>query len=178
MPIQDKGESAGGATRRVIFRKIVIAHVIGHFEVCCKSKQTKEDTLNRDSCRFRGNTHGKPKHGRMARIPTGQRHVRQVTEQTEDESQGNKDFYVFSARSREAQNTVEILFEDQPINVTIDSGANCNLMSERIFEIVKGGNASLLECDERVYAYASKEPLQLRGKCNLTFRGTTNPQIP
>ena len=153
--------------------------MIGHFEVCCKSKQTKEDTLNRDSCRFRGNTHGKPKHGRMARIPTGQRDVRQVTEQTMAETQGNKDdFYVFSARSREAQNTVEILFEDQPINVTIDSGANWNLMSERVFEIVKGGNASLLKCDERVYPYASNEPLQLRGKCNLTFRGTTNPQIP
>ena len=164
---------------RVIFRKIVIAHVISHFEVCCKSKQTKEDTLYRDSCRFRGNTHGKPKHGRMARIPTGQRDVRQETEQTMDESQGNKDdFYVFSARSREAQNTVEMLLEDQPINVTIDPGANCNLMSERVFEIVKGGNASLLECDKSVYAYASNELLQLRGKCNVTFRGTTNPQIP
>ena len=76
---------------------------VAHFEVCCKSKQTKEDTLNRDSCRFRGNTGGKPKHGRMARSPTGQRDVRQVTEQTMDESRENKDdFYVFSARSREA----------------------------------------------------------------------------
>ena len=85
-----------------------------------------------------------------------------------DESRGNKDdFYVFSARSREAQNTVEMLLEDQPINITIDSGANCNLMSERAFEFVKGGNVSLLECDKRVYAYASNEPLQLRGKCNL-----------
>ena len=25
----------------------------------------------------------------------------------------------------------------------------------------------MLECDKRVYAYASNEPLQLRGKCNL-----------
>ena len=141
---------------------------VGHFEVCCKSKQTKEDTLNRDSSRFRGNNRGKPKHGRMARNPRGQRDVRQVTEQTMDESHGNRDdFYVFSARSGEAQNTVEMLIEDKPINVIIDSGANCNLMSEGVFEFVKGGNASLLECDKRVYAYASNEPLQLRGKCNL-----------
>ena len=74
---------------------------------------------------------------------------------------------MFSARGREAQNTVEMLLEEQPINVTIDSGAKCNLMSERVFEFVKGGTPSLLECDKRVYAYASNEPLQLRGKCNL-----------
>ena len=98
----------------------------------------------------------------------GQRDVRQVTEQTMDKSCGNKDdFYVFSARSGEEQNTVEILNEDKPINVIIDSGANCNLMSEGVFEFVKGGNVSLLECNKRVYACASNELLQLRGKCNL-----------
>ena len=139
-----------------------------HFEVCTVSKQIKEDALNRDSSRFRGNTRGKPKHGRMARNPRGQRDVRQVREQTVDESRGNKDdFYVFSARSGEEQKTVEILNEDKPINVIIDSGANCNLMSEGVFEFVKGGNVSLLECNKRVYACASNELLQLRGKCNL-----------
>ena len=57
----------------------------------------------------------------MARNQRGQRDVRQVTEQTMDESRGNKDeFYVFSARSEEAQNTVEMLTENQPINVIID----------------------------------------------------------
>ena len=40
-------------------------------------------------------------------------------------------------------------------------------MLEGVFEFVKGGNASMLECDKRVYAYASNELLQLRGKCNL-----------
>ena len=84
------------------------------------------------------------------------------------ENRGNRDnFYVFSARSGEAQNTVEMLIEDKPINVIIDSEANCNLMSEGVFEFVKGGNASLLECDKKVYAYGSNEPLQLRGKCDL-----------
>ena len=141
---------------------------VGHFEVCCNTKQTKQDTLNRDSSRFRGNTHGKPKHGRTARNPRGQRDARQVTEQTMDESRGNRDdFYVFSARSGEAQNTVEMLIEDKPINVITDSGTNCNLMSEGVFEFVKEGNASLLECDKRVYADGSNEPLQLRRKCDV-----------
>ena len=40
-------------------------------------------------------------------------------------------------------------------------------MSEGVFEFVKGGNASLLECDKRVYAFASNKPFQLRGKCNI-----------
>ena len=43
-------------------------------------------------------------------------------------------------------------------------------MSEGVFEFVKGVNASWLECDKRVYAYASKEPLPLRGKCNLIVK--------
>ena len=114
MLIQDKGECSGGATRRVILRKIVIAHVITSVEneVCRKSKQAKEDTLNRDSSRFRGNTRGKPEHVWMARNQQGQRDVGQVTEQKTDESRGNKDdFYVFIASSGEAQNTVELLIE-------------------------------------------------------------------
>ena len=59
---------------------------VGHFEVYRKSKQTKEDTLNRDSSRYRGKTCGKPKHVRMARNQRGQRDVGQVTEQTMYES--------------------------------------------------------------------------------------------
>ena len=56
-----------------------------------------------------------------------------------DETRGNRDdFYVFSARSRDAQNTVEMLIQDKPINVIIDSGANCSLMSEGVFEFVTG----------------------------------------
>ena len=46
---------------------------------------------------------------------------------------------MFSARSGEAQNTVEMLIEDKPINVIIDSAANCNLKSEGVFEFVRGG---------------------------------------
>ena len=139
---------------------------VGHFEACCKTKQTKESRPNHDSSQLRGNTRGKPKHGRN---PLGQCDVRQVTEKTMDKSRGNRDdFYVFSARSGDAQNTVEMLIQDKPINIIIDSGANCNLMSEGVFEFLTGGNVSLLECDKRVYAYASTEPLQLRGKSNLT----------
>ena len=50
--------------------------------------------------------------GHFAKHGRGQRDVRQVTEQTMDESRGNRDdFYVFSARSGDAQNTVEMLIQ-------------------------------------------------------------------
>ena len=52
-------------------------------------------------------------------------------------------------------------------NVIVDSGASCNLMSEEVFDLVTGGSVKLLECNKRVFAYASVEPLQLNGKGSL-----------
>ena len=37
------------------------------------------------------------------------------------------DLYVFNAGNSEEQNTIEMLIEDKPVNVIIDSGANCNV---------------------------------------------------
>ena len=38
------------------------------------------------------------------------------------------DFYEFSAGNSEGKNTMEMLIEDKPVNVIIDSGANCNFL--------------------------------------------------
>lgn len=62
------------------------------------------------------------------------------------------------------------MIEDKLVNVVIDPGASCNLMSEETFNFVAGGNDRLLECNKRVYAYASVEPLQLKGKYSFYFR--------
>ena len=43
-----------------------------------------------------------------------------------DKNYGNmNDFYMYSTRNRDVQNTVDMLIEDKPVNVTIiiDSGA-------------------------------------------------------
>ena len=71
---------------------------------------------------------------------------------------------MFSAGNSEGQNTIEMLIEDKPVNVIIDSGANCNLMSEEVFESIIGGYTILPVCKKKVYTYASVEPLKLRGK--------------
>ena len=44
------------------------------------------------------------------------------------------------------------------------------MFSEEPFHFVAGGNARLLEFNKRVYAYASVEPLQLKGKYSFNVR--------
>ena len=96
-----------------------------------------------------------------------------MTGDTSDENcVSNDDFYVFNTRSTDGPNTIELLIEDKHVNTVIDSGASYNLMSKEMFNFVTGGNARLLECNKRVYAYASVELLQLKGKYSF------NVQVP
>ena len=171
--IQDKEERVGDAIKWATMQRNAFAHVImtvekcgnfGDFEQCSKTKQNKERTQNRSSGQSPGGFRGNPKYGKRGGNPQSQRNVHQVTEETMDPNHANNDdFYVFSTGNSEGQNTIEMLIEDKPVNVMIDSRANCNLMSEEVFESTIGGYAILLECNKRVYAYASVEPLKLRG---------------
>ena len=77
-------------------------------------------------------------------------------------------YYVFSASDGES-NTLPLLIENEPVNVIIDSGATCNLMSEQVFDKVSKGKLALLKTDRNVYAYGSQEPLKLSGKCMLNI---------
>ena len=86
----------------------------------------------------------------------------------DDDDAGSDDFYMFSAGATDEENTLELTIEDKLINTVIDSGASCNLMSEEVCNFVTGGRVKLLECTKKVYAYASVEPLQLKGKCILS----------
>ena len=99
------------------------------------------------------------------------RDVRNVTgeDMPAESSASSDDFYVFSTGNSDDQNTLKLEIEDKPINVIVDSGASCNLMSQEVFDHVTGGNVKLLECNKRVfaYAYASVESLPLKGKCKL-----------
>ena len=61
------------------------------------------------------------------------------------------------------------MIENELVDVIIDSGATCNLMSEQVFDKVSQGKQELLKTDRKVYAYASQEPLKLSGKCMLNI---------
>ena len=138
---------------------------IGHFEVCCHSKQNKGRDPSQSSSRGRGNPRTKPSRGRRGGNSKEQRDVHNVCEDASaDERVNSDDFYVFSTGSTDGENTMELMIEDKLVNIVIDSGASCNLMSEEMFNFVSGGKARLLDCNKRVYAYASVQPLQLKGK--------------
>ena len=85
-------------------------------------------------------------------------------------SANSDDFYMFYTRDADDRNSLKLQIEDKIINAIIDTGASCNLMPEEVFDLVMGGSVKLLECNKRVFAYASVEPLQLKGKCNLSVR--------
>lgn len=144
---------------------------VGHFEVCCHSKQSKGRHSSRTSSRGRGNSGRKQSPGRRGGSSQGQRDVRQVTEDvTTGNSVTKDDFYVFYTGETDDGNTLKLEIADKTINVIIDSGASRNLMSEEVFNLVTGSNVKLLECNKRDFAYASEEPLQIKGKCNLEVR--------
>ena len=54
------------------------------------------------------------------------------------------------------------MIRNEPVNVIIDSGTTCNQMSEQVFDKVSKGKLELLKTDRKVYAYASREPLNAR----------------
>ena len=61
------------------------------------------------------------------------------------------------------------MIENEPVNVIIDSGATCNLMSEQVFDEVSKGKLELMKIDRKVYAYASQGPLKLSRKCMMNI---------
>ena len=47
-------------------------------------------------------------------------------------------FYVFTVSTSEGLETLELRLNDKIINIIVDSGAGCELMSERVFHSLTG----------------------------------------
>ena len=102
---------------------------LGHFEVCCHSKQSKERESSRSSSRGRGNSRRKQSRGRRGGDKESLRDVRQVSEEANAGSSAScGDFYVFYTGDNDDQNSLKLQIEDKIMNVIIDSAASCNLM--------------------------------------------------
>ena len=52
-----------------------------------------------------------------------------------------------------------ITIDDNPVNMIIDSGSSCNIIPEATFRKIPG--LTLKCCNNRVYAHASDNPLQV-----------------
>ena len=134
---------------------------VGHFESCCYSKSQPSQRgrgVNRRGACGRGKSRGRG--GQTQRD-----NVRQLGEEAEKQG-SNSDFYVLSADDANEGNVLKLKIEDKIINIIIDSGASCNLISEQIFNQIAGGKVDLSACD-KVFAYVATKPIELKGKCSL-----------
>ena len=69
---------------------------MGHFEVCCHSKQNKGRDSSRSSSRGRGTSRTKPGRRRRGGNSKEQRDAHNMTGDTSDENRvSNDDFYMF-----------------------------------------------------------------------------------
>ena len=129
----------------------------GHFAVCCHYPQQHANNTNRTTS-----------HGRtplQSRRGGGRNKVHAVTHKAGGKESEDDAFYVFTASTGENLDTLELRINDKMINVIVDSGASCNLMSERVFHSIRGKKRLLARCDKNVYAYTHSQPLELKGSC-------------
>ena len=126
----------------------------GHFAVCCHTGQSRGGATG-------GQSYRKPTYESRGR-GRGKQNVRNIEKQ--DTELGEEDtFYVFSVNTSAC--TMAINIDDNPVNMIIDSGSSCNIIPEATFRKMPG--LTLKCCNDRVYAYASHNPLQVVGCCDV-----------
>ena len=102
----------------------------GHFEICCKSKQTRGKSSKQPAGQDT-NKGKKPPHN-----------VRSVVPDKPDKDDGDGvDYYAFSTEENHHPGTLQLLVQDKSLDVIADSGASCNLMSAETFVHCQGGNS-------------------------------------
>ena len=80
----------------------------------------------------------------------------------------NDVYYAFCTTEDKGPSTMELSIADKLVNVIVDSGASCNLMSSSTFELLTGGGSTQLKpCNKRIYAYSSKQALDIQGSCQF-----------
>ena len=60
-----------------------------------------------------------------------------------------------------------INIDENPVNMVIGSGSSCNIITEATFRNIPG--FTLQCCNNRVYAYASHNPVQVVGCCDVNI---------
>ena len=126
----------------------------GHFAVCCHTGQSRGGATG-------GQSYRKPTYESRGR-GRGKQNVRNIDKQ--DTELGEEDtFYAFSVSTSAC--TMAINIDDNPVNMIIDSGSSSNIIPEATFRKMPG--LTLKCCNNRVYAYASHNPLQVVGFCDV-----------
>ena len=86
-----------------------------------------------------------------------------TTTETHRQSSDNEDDYVFTVIDRVEDGTLTVLVNEQPVEMLIDSGATCNIVTETKFAQLSKSDITL-QCPEKlVYPFASTTPLHVKG---------------
>ena len=127
---------------------------LGYFAVCCRCHPEHASNKNHTTSQRRTSLHTRGG-GRWEKVHA-------VTQPADGEESEDDTFYVFTASTSEALETLELRINDKVINVIVDSGASCNLMSEHVFHSLTGRKAPLAGCDKNVYANTYPQPPELK----------------
>ena len=131
----------------------------GYFPVCCRYNPEHASNTNRSSSQGSAQ--------QQARKGGKREKVQAVTQQQATQNVEDDAFYVFTATTAEGLGSLELRINNKLVNVIVDSGASCNLMSEDVFKVITKGETTLAECERSVYTYAHSQPLELKGSCML-----------
>lgn len=96
---------------------------------------------------------------------------RVTTTETHQGPSDSEDDHVFTLNDCAAEGTLSILIDDQPVDMLIDSGASCNIVTESKFEQLKSKSYIKLQRPEkRVYPFGSTTPLHVKGIFTAEFK--------
>ena len=93
-----------------------------------------------------------------------------MAQEEEQLEEDNDVYYAFCTTEDKGPSTMELSIADKLVNVIVDSGASCNLMSSSTFELLTGGGSTQLKpCNKHIYAYSSKQALDIQGSCQFNI---------
>ena len=92
----------------------------------------------------------------------GKQNVRSI-EKRDTAVEESDTFYVFSVNP--SAYVMPINIEEKSVSMIVDSGSSCNILPEATFRKMPG--LKLRSCNSRVYAYASRCPLEVMGSCEV-----------
>ena len=120
---------------------------IGHFAVCCKTKECKPSTRDDEG---RNNTRGR------------------AYQLSENSTTGQQDYYAFAVGVGQRTSGSEVDLKIRGVMlpaVLIDSGVSCNVIDQTTWEVLKKKS---VQCEskkssKKLFAYGQKDPIEVIG---------------
>ena len=151
----------------------------GHFAKCCRElrSERRPGTVKEEPTYQGQRKPRQPYRGSGSSRGRGRGHTqRSVEEHSEDDNINRTgEFYLFKMGSTDIfkltryEDVIELTMNDaETIPLVVNSGAHHNTMSEDNFKrVARASPVELKPTSTKLYAYASQQPLELLGQCDL-----------